>query len=100
MKKWMMILCSVLVSQYVSAQSADSNRYYFKKLELKPLINSKSKDVPQTVKPDFYNQHLGFFCRQEWKVEKITHVPIRIRVGNPEHCNYLEQKTGYKLPVN
>ncbi|HEY1032322.1 MAG TPA: hypothetical protein VGD89_11160 [Flavipsychrobacter sp.] len=50
------------------------------------------------VKPDFYNQHLGFFCRQELKMEKAIKIPVKIRLGSNEQCSFLEQKTAYKLP--
>ena len=46
-----------------------------------PLLNKK-----------FYIQSLGFFCRKELQFEKITSVPMRIRLGSLEYTNYLEQK--------
>ncbi len=97
MKKCCLILCCIVAGLPTNAQSRDSIRH-FKKLQLKPLVDTKEKHIPQLVKPDFYNQHLGFFCRQELKVEKAIKIPIKIRLGSNEQCSFLEQKTAYKLP--
>ena len=50
----------------------------------------------QMIPLNFYAQHLGFFCRQELKMERV-HVPVAFRVGTMDQCNYLEQKPGYKI---
>jgi hypothetical protein len=47
------------------------------------------------IAPDFYAQQLGFFCKQELKLEK-AHVPVIFRLGSASYCNMLEQKPGYK----
>jgi hypothetical protein len=50
---------------------------------------------PQPViSNNFYAQHLPFFCRQELKMQD-AHIPLAIRVGRIEDCNWLEQKPGY-----
>ena len=50
----------------------------------------------QVIPIDFYAKHLGFFCRQELKMQQV-HVPVTFRVGTMDQCNYLEQKPGYKI---
>ena len=50
----------------------------------------------QAIPLDFYARHLGFFCREELKMQQV-HVPITFRVGTMDQCNYLEQKPGYKI---
>ena len=97
MKGCCLILCSIVLGLQANAQSHDSISY-FKKLQLKPLIDTRGKHIPQVVKPDFYNQHIGFFCRQELKMEKAIKIPVKIRLGSNEQCSFLEQKTAYKLP--
>lgn len=47
------------------------------------------KAIPQ----NYYTQHLGFFCKKEMKLEQVTHIPIRIRLGSVEYCDKLEGKT-------
>lgn len=42
--------------------------------------------------PDFYSKQLGFFCRQEIKMDKAIKIPFRFRLGSVEQCNWLEGK--------
>lgn len=41
---------------------------------------------------DFYSKQLGFFCRQEIKMDKVIKVPFRFRLGGVEQCDWLEGK--------
>ena len=49
-----------------------------------------------TYKPfmpaDFYSKQLGFFCKQEIKMDKAIKIPFRFRLGSVEQCNWLEGK--------
>ncbi len=48
---------------------------------------------------NFATCNYGFFCKQELKLEKQTHVPIKFRLGSIEYTNWLEGKSRLK-PVN
>ena len=55
----------------------------------------KSEKSISVVSPDYYSQHLGFFCKQEIKFDKISKIPFRFRLGTVEDCNRLEGKNKY-----
>lgn len=51
--------------------------------------------LPATIPPAYYTTQLGFFCRQELKMQQAR-IPILFRVGTVDQCNTLEQKPGYR----
>ena len=80
------IVCVVLMlflnpapsrAQHLSALPADS-LVHWRGLRL----------LPQ----NFYNQHLGFFCRQEDLIQKKTGLPLYFRLGSKNYVDYLERK--------
>jgi hypothetical protein len=44
------------------------------------------------VSPDFYVKNLSFFCRQEWRFETATKIPLKFRLGSVQYVDWLEQK--------
>ena len=58
----------------------------------------KAKVVPQPLQSDLYIHNLGFFCRQELKIEQQTRLPLRLRLGSLEYTNWYEGKTGCGMP--
>jgi hypothetical protein len=62
-------------------------------LRLRPIsdsgyINFSIKVLPQ----NFYSQHLSFVCKKEVQLQKLTSLPIYIRVGSKDYVDYLEKK--------
>ncbi len=53
-----------------------------------PYTLSETPSIPA----DFSTCQYGFFCRQELRIEKATKIPLRIRLGSLEQCNYYEGK--------
>jgi hypothetical protein len=41
---------------------------------------------------DLYYIQSGFFCKREWELEKMTHIPFRFRLGSLADCNAMEGK--------
>ena len=69
-----------------------------------PYLSKPPASVPAVKKPigfeqiipqNYYTQHLGFFCRQELKMQQAK-IPVTFRVGSMDQCNTLEQKPGYR----
>ena len=44
------------------------------------------------IRPDFYTQNFGFFCKKELQLEKMTRIPVKIRLGSVQQCDWLEGK--------
>lgn len=58
------------------------------------IVNIRSAFIlkKQIIEPGFYQCNLGFFCKKEIQLEKITSVPFRFRLGSLDYVNKLEGK--------
>lgn len=54
--------------------------------------------LPQQSLPSCYvAEDLAFFCRLEVRLEKVTQLPVRFRLGDVQQVDYLERKfTGWR----
>lgn len=59
-----------------------------------PVFSLHKNDFFQNgnIPASFATCDYGFFCRQELKIEKATGLPIHVRLGSLEQCNYYEGK--------
>lgn len=42
-----------------------------------------------------YMSNPGYFCRKEVEIERMTHLPLRFRLGSLQEVNHLEGKPGW-----
>jgi len=62
-------------------------------LSFRPLNDSGEKKILFKPLPqNFYNQTVGYFCKKEIQFQKITALPVFIRLGSKEYVDYLERK--------
>jgi hypothetical protein len=64
---------------------------------LRPVHDSTGKHFSIKVLPqNFYNQQLSFTCQKELHLQKLTSLPIYIRLGSKDYVDYLEKKPNAK----
>jgi hypothetical protein len=62
-------------------------------LGLKPTVFPAQTVNPTVfIRPDFMSISQGYICRQEWKFEKKTGLPLRLRLGSLDYVNKMEGK--------
>jgi len=78
-----LLIAALLLNSLEAASQANS----------RAKVDSTRQTIHLKVLPrNFYNQHLGFFCKKEVQLQKLTRLPLFIRLGSKEHVDYLERK--------
>jgi len=44
------------------------------------------------IAKNYYTQHFGFVCKKELKLQKAIKIPLYVRLGSLQQCNYMEGK--------
>jgi hypothetical protein len=94
-------ICFSVIFLLIAAESIGQSQS--DSVVVKPLVLLKADTLTQTIKTaaflpaNFYASNLGFICKKEILFEKKTKIPLRLRLGSLEYCNYLEGKN-YRRP--
>jgi len=57
-----------------------------------PAPTESSQASFNMVHSSLYYEQLGFFCRKEIQLQKVTTVPVKFRLGSYDYVNWLEGK--------
>lgn len=55
-------------------------------------LNPASFKSIKTIPSDYYVNGLGFYCRKEWQFQKLTKLPLFIRLGDKDYVDFMEGK--------
>lgn len=92
-KRKILFFCMIVVANGAFSQFKIPG---IKTIDIKPspvIILPDNKTFPTNLLPgNFSTNHLGFFCRQELRLESITKIPFKFRLGNVQYCDWLEGK--------
>ena len=91
------IFCTIFVALgaflTANAQLTPSERHSVDTITLlRPAFRLSSVTKLFPVPANYSAKNLGFFCKQEIKMDKKTFIPIRFRLGTLEYCNKMEGK--------
>ena len=64
----------------------------------RPIQYSQKFSLREFASKWRYDDHLGFFCKKELQLDKITTVPIRFRLGSLDYVNWMEGKPNVIKP--
>lgn len=68
----------------------DTSKAALRKDLVRPALSLPIR--PSAVQKDAQVRSLGFFCRQELRLEKSLRIPIRLRLGSLEYVDRMEGK--------
>lgn len=96
-----LFFCMIIVGAASHAQDSLSNKriyllnlrpHFYKLAHVEMKFPLNNENYIQQIPANFYSKNLGFFCRQELKMDKSLKIPMRFRLGSIEQCNWLEGK--------
>jgi hypothetical protein len=91
-----LIFCMIFVVKGIAAQQISpkySTDKRFEQLPTKSIFGAYAPVYPHSViSPNFYVKNLSFFCRQELRLEALTKIPFKFRLGSVQYVDWLEKK--------
>jgi hypothetical protein len=87
-----MIFVDIAASAQVNSLQTNTvkgyNKYVFSKTVtiLPPIV------AGSMIQSNFYVSNLGFFCKQELKIQSLTGIPLKLRLGSVQYCDWMEGK--------
>ena len=95
-KREIFIFCMIFVVECTSGQQIKLQTNTVKGFTNYPVNRSvplNAQDVEKIIlNPRFYVNNLGFFCRQELKLQAVTSLPLVFRLGSVQYCDRMEGK--------
>lgn len=91
-----LFFCMIIVDVTASAQLNSPNINTVKGFSQSPLTKPVTTFPPSVainaIPPNFYVNNLGFFCKQELKIQSLTGIPLKLRLGTVQQCDWMEGK--------
>jgi hypothetical protein len=78
---------AISVHAQQNTDSVINKKLFLTSTFIKPVFTSS-----YTIPANLSTQHLPFFCDKEYKLEKMTKIPFRFRLGSVEYCDKMEGK--------
>ncbi len=87
-------LCGLCFFFYIqtSAQTKTSDSSRTGNIRFAPQLNLSLNHLPTVIPQNLTIKNLPFFCDKEYKLEKITKIPFRFRLGSVAYCDKMEGK--------
>lgn len=92
-----LLLCSAATASAQNVSHRDSLVVQPEVLRMlfRQSVTYRVVEQSKPVAADYYTKQLGFFCRQELKMQQ-KNIPVTFRLGSMTDCNRLEGKPGYR----
>ena len=94
-KRTMILVVNLVFATIVFAQAGRDSSFKvdeYRKWGKDSLFQLRAIIMNAPLPQNFYTQHLPFFCKKELQVQKLTGIPVKIRIGSIDYVNKLEGK--------